>query len=296
MKYILIFIFFVYSSIILANAAFFDDSNLKNPELQKAIELYQGLEFEKAEKLFNELIKKTDNRLEKAACYKYMAFIYTLKQNDDKSELYYSKLFDIYPDFELDYATVTPKISDYFKDYHEIWLRTPESKVRIYTLNIKKITYDAGISLKAEWHDPNLEVGSVILKYKQEGESKYSQIELKDVKSKNYIVDFNLSFLNDPTIDFKLNYYMEIYDYDGNLMFTVNDEKAPKVVKISVPGGALSDYQETDNAWYKSTWFITTMALITVGAVGGGAYFLLQDTTQGAPSEAQINIYITNGN
>ena len=297
MRYILIFIFFITSSIVLGNASFFDDTNIKNKDLQKGIELYQSLEFNNAIKIFNKVIKKTNNRMEKAICFKYLAFSYTLKQNDDKSELYYSKLFEIYPDFELDYATVTPKISDYFKDYHEIWLRTPGIKAKVYLLDTKKITYDAGINLKVEWHDPNLDIGSVVIKYKQHGQKKYSQLEKRDVKAKDYIVNFNLSFLNEPTIDFKLDYYLELYDIDGKLLYKVKDEKSPATVNINVPGGALNEYEgSSTKAWYKSGWFITTVAIIAVGAIGGGAYYLLSDTKEGAPNEAQINIYITNGN
>jgi hypothetical protein len=297
MKYILIFIIFITNTFIWANPSFFDDSNIKNKKLLSAIELYQGLEFEKAEKLLIEVSEKTDNRLEKATAFKYLAFLFTLKQNDDKSELYFSKLFDIYPDFALDYTTVTPKISEFFKAFHEIWLRTPGSKFRIYPLNIKKITYDAGIKLKVEWHDPNLEIRSVILKYKQSGDSKYSQIKKRDLKVNNNLATFNLSFLNDPTINFTLDYYIEVYDYDEKLIQKINDEKNPKSIKVNVPGGSLSNYDgSSKSAWYKSTWFITTMTVLAVGAIGGGTYFLLQSTTQGGPSDAQINIYITNGN
>ncbi len=297
MKYILIFIFLITSFTAFSNSAFFDDTNIKNKDLQKGIEFYQSLEFDKAVKLFNQIIKKTDNRMEKAICYKYLAFTYTLKQNDDKSEFYYSKLFEIYPDFALDYTTVTPKISDYFKDYHEIWLRTPGIKAKIYLLNTRKITYDAGVNLKVEWHDPNLDIGSVIVKYKQHEDKKYSQLEKKDIKAKNYIVNFNLSFLNDPTIDFQLDYYLELYDIDGKLLYKVKNENSPATVKINVPGGALnSDESNSSKAWYKSGWFITTVAIIAVGAIGGGAYYMLSDTKEGAPDEAQINIYITNGN
>lgn len=297
MKYIFIIIFFMTSSIVFGNSSFFNDTNLKNKDLQKGISFYQNLEFDKAIKIFKKIIKKTNNRLEKATCFKYLAFTYTLKQNDDKSELYYSKLFEIYPDFELDYATVTPKISNYFKDYHETWLRTPGIKSKIYLLNTKKITYNAGINLKVEWHDPNLNIGSVILKYKQDGEKKYSQIEIKDIVAKNYITSFNLSFLNDPTIDFKLDYYLELYDTDGKLLYKIKDEKSPATVEINVPGGSLNDYEgSSTKAWYKSGWFITTVAIITIAAIGGGAYYMLSNTKEGAPDEAQINIYITNGN
>ncbi len=296
MKYMFIVIFFMTSSIVFGNSAFFDDANLKNKDLQKGIEFYQNLEFDKAIKLFNKVIKKTNNRMEKATCFKYLAFTYTLKQDDDKSEFYYSKLFEIYPDFDLDYTTVTPKISDYFKDYHNTWLRTPGIKSKVYLLNTKKITYNAGINLKVEWHDPNLDISYAILKYKQDSEKKYSQIEIKDVKAKNYIASFNLSFLNDPTIDFKLNYYLELYDIDGKLLYKIKNKKSPATVKINVPGGALNDYDNSSKEWYKSTWFITTVAIIAVGAIGGGAYFMLSDTKEGAPNEAQININITNSN
>ena len=296
-KMYVIFILILTSNLLFSNSDFFNDNKVNNPLLTKAIELYQGLEFKKSREILFNIMDKAEDRLEKAIAIKYIAFSYTLGKNDDKAEKYYSLLFDIYPDFILDFDSVTPKVSEYFKDYHQTWLRTPNTKVKIYEIKKDKIKYDAGIKVDLEWHDPNLEVGYVIFKYKSQKESKFSQLEKRDIKAKNFIYSFDLSFLNDPTIDFMLEYYLEIYDYDGNLMFKVKDEKNPSLVKIDVPGGALvNDYNKKPDTWYTSAWFITTTTVLLVGAIGGGAYYYFsnQDTTNGDPQNAKINIYITN--
>ena len=96
MKYIFFLIFILVSTNIFADASFFDDSKLDNPKLLKAIESYQGLEFETSKKLFTEIIESTSSRLEKATAIKYMAFIYTLAQDDDNAEKYYAQLLHYY--------------------------------------------------------------------------------------------------------------------------------------------------------------------------------------------------------
>ena len=296
LKYI-ITIMILINFTVFGNTDFFDDTKIKDPELQKGIEYYQSLEFEKAVKIFNSIIKKTNDRFIKATCYKYLAFTYTLKQDEEKTEENYSKLFEIYPDFDLDYTTVTPKISDYFKDYHEIWLRTPGVKAKVYLINKKEVTYDSGVKLEVEWHDPNLEIGRVKIKYKKENDKKYSELVVNEVKvNNNYTAVFNLSFLNDPMLDFVLNYYIEIYDTEDKLLYKIKDKNNPASLKVKVPGGRIGNVGETKEEWYQSNWFIGGVAVITLAAIGAGAYYYYINSGEGEPDEAQLYIYITNGN
>ena len=296
MKYLFLLIFLFSFALLSADNNFFDDSKIKNTEIQKGIEFYQSLEFGKSINIFKNILKKTGDRFEKAVCYKYLAFIYTLKQDDENTEKYYSELFKIYPDFELDYTTVTPKISNYFKDFHEIWLRTPGFKVKVYPLSNLKITYDAGVKLKVEWHDPNYDVSYVKIKYKKKSDKEYSEVTQNEIKIKNHYAYFNLSFLNDPMLDFTLLYYLELYDGEDNLIFKIGDEKNPYLANIKVPGGNINSSENIKTQWYQSKWFIIPATAVTLALIGVGGYYFYLNSVEGEPDEAQLNIYITNGN
>jgi len=94
-KMYVIFILILTSNLLFSNSDFFNDNKVKNPQLTKAIELYQGLEFKKSREILFNIMDKAEDRLEKAIAIKYIAFSYTLGKNDDKAEKYYSLLFDI---------------------------------------------------------------------------------------------------------------------------------------------------------------------------------------------------------
>lgn len=272
----------------------FMDYKTKDSKLTEAIELYETIQFDEAEKRFLEIITVSKERMDKALSYKYLGYIATLNQQQKKAEEYYDLLFQLYPDFTIDYSLVSPKISSFFKDYQEIWLRLPSVKAKIYEISSKTVKYKSNLQLPIEWHDPNIEINQVIVNYKMSTEQTYSSAKFKDIKTQNYIAYFPLTFLEEPNKHFTLDYYVEIFDYDGEKIGTLGTLKEPRKIDIKIPDSLLGRKrnQDKDGKWYSSWWFISIVSVAIVGTIGGIVY--ATSSNGEVKNDPTLNIYITN--
>lgn len=285
------------------------DYKTKDKVLQQALDDYQMLKYDEAEIKFKKVAQSGRELMDKGVAYKHLAFMATLNQDTKKAELYFGKLFEIYPDYEIDYNVVTPKISSFFKDYHEIWLRMPHNKIKVYPSVVNAITYNNGIKLPMEWHDPNVEVGAVMIYYRSQGKrsAPYSTARFENIKiDKNYTAHFPLSFLKEPQKSFTLEYFLVVSSYEGEKILRVGRKSAPLSIKVPVKikkvvavgkdtktGVPKKDVKVTEtSSWYTSWWFITTVSVVVVGTVGG-IYLLNQDSSSGGPSGPVLDIIVT---
>ena len=276
------------STLTLLSQDLYKDYVAKDKDLSKAVDLYLSLHLDQSEKLLDKIIPKLENRGDLALAYKTKAFIFTLKQEQKKAEDSYNKLFDIYPDYQIDFATVSPKISDFFKDYHSIWKRMPSTKIKLYSIDIKKMKYKSGVQLPIEWHDPKLEAGEVVVYYKTDSTQSYSSSKKNDITTENYTAYFNLSFFTQPKYNFTLTYYVEVFNYNGKKIATLGSLDNPQTIAVELPNGSQKRAKlKKTGAWYTSGWFLTTVGVAILATAGGVYYF-----TQGDEKPTHINLNI----
>ncbi len=289
-----IFFIFFMVAVPLFSQNMFLDYKTKDTKMVEAIELYETIQFDEAEKRFLEIVTITQNKMDKVLAYKYLGYISTLNQQQKKAEEYYDLLFQIYPDFTIDYNLVSPKISSFFKDYQEMWLRLPSVKVKIYEIEGKNIKYKSNLPLPIEWHDPNVEVNQIIVNYKISTEQTYSSAKFKDIKTQNYVAYFPLTFLEEPNKHFTLDYYVEIFDYDGEKIGILGTLKEPKKIEVKIPDFLLGKKRAQDKQqnWYTSWWFISIISVAIVGTIGGVVYATSGESE--VKNDPTLNIYITN--
>ncbi len=286
---LLLFLFLF--SFTLLSADLYSDYVTENKDLAKAVDLYSSLHLDEAEKSLKEIIPKLENRKDLAVAYKTIAFINTLKQEQKKAEESYNKLFEIYPDYKIDFAAVSPKISEFFKDYHSIWLRLPSAKIRLYQSEVKKMKFKSGLKLPIEWHDPKMEAGEVIVYYKTDKSKSYSSSKKNDITTENYTAYFDISFLTKPEYSFTLTYYVEVYNYSGKKITSLGSLENPKTLEVLLPKGAKKKVDpKATGKWYTSVWFITTVS-VAILATAGGVYLLNQDTE--TPDNAVLHFNFT---
>jgi len=267
------------SAITILSQDLYNDYISKDKNLSKAIELYLSLHLDESENLLEETIPKLTDRRDLALAYKTKAFIHTLKQEQKKAEDSYNKLFKIYPDYKIDFATVSPKISDFFKDYHSIWLRMPSDKIKLYPVAIKEVKYKNGVQLPVEWHDPKMEAGEVIVYYKTDSTQSYSSSKKNDITTENYIAYFDLAFFTKPEYNFTLTYYIEVFNYNGKKIATLGSLDNPQIIDVVLPKGAKkSSHNKKSGSWYTSTWFLATVGVAVLATAGGAYYFSTQDS------------------
>lgn len=300
MKNLILFILFFMVGVTITADNFYTDYKPTDKKLLEGIDFYESIQFDDAEKIFLSIVETTENRMDKALCYKYLGFIYSLKQDQKKTEGYYEKLFDIYPDYTIETSKVSPKISQFYEDYQEMWLRMPSSKIRIYPIAMENVVYKSGVSLPVEWHDPNVEVGYVIVNYKSEKELSYSTAKFQDIKTKNFTAYFPVSFLNDPEEEFNLHYYIEVFNTEGEKAVTLGNVKEPKSIKVKLDQMVIEqiiqkkkDEEARKPKWYTSWWFITAVSVVVVGTAGGIYYNSTLEPTKETPNGANLNIYIS---
>ena len=275
------------SAITILSQDLYNDYISKDKNLSKAIELYLSLHLDESENLLEETIPKLTDRRDLALAYKTKAFIHTLKQEQKKAEDSYNKLFKIYPDYKIDFATVSPKISDFFKDYHSIWLRMPSDKIKLYPVAIKEVKYKNGVQLPVEWHDPKMEAGEVIVYYKTDSTQSYSSSKKNDITTENYIAYFDLAFFTKPEYNFTLTYYIEVFNYNGKKIASLGSLDNPQTISVKLPNGSKKANLKKEGAWYTSAWFLTTVGVAVLATAGGVYYFATQYS---APNHINLNI------